>query len=306
MDMHGTLLSSALGVPLHLHCWLPDAPPKAIVQIAHGMVEHAGRYACFAAALNAAGYGVYAHDHIGHGKTASALQQVGHIPEDGFAIMVQDQHRLNTYIRTQHPNLPIIYFGHSMGSLVGQRFIQDHGEDIACAVLSGTAGPMPVQSRLLRLVSGALGHICGMDRRAPFVDKLVFGAYNKAFAPARTRFDWLSRDDRQVDAYINDPYCGAICTYSFFNAFARGLMHLNDARDLAHIPKDLPLLLLSGSDDPVGVHLDKLLAQYQKLGLQDVTLDILPGARHELLNETNRDEVTQAIIRWLDAHLDKE
>ena len=210
-------LATPDGVSLFVYRWLPDGPPKAVVQIAHGLAEHAARYARVAEALTRAGYAVYADDHRGHGRTARTPDELGLFAErDGWKKCIDDLWLINRRIAADHPGVPIVLLGHSLGSFMVQYFISEHGDALAGAVLSASNGkPPPIApiglllARLERLRLGQRGH-------SPVMQALFFGAFNKPFKPARTPFDWLSRDTAEVDKYIADPLCGFESTVQLY------------------------------------------------------------------------------------------
>ncbi|MGI6372044.1 MAG: lysophospholipase [Caldicoprobacterales bacterium] len=293
------------GVIINVHKWgLEEGQAiKGVVQISHGMAEWAYRYDYFAKALNREGYIVYANDHRGHGLTAPSMEDVGYISDnDGFFDKVEDMRELNQLIREEHPSLPVVLFGHSMGSFLSQRYIQLYGSDLVGVILSGSNGK---QGPIINL-GIALAYLemkfKGRRHRSRLLDKLSFGSYNRAFPDNRTKFDWLSRDEKLVDRYIEDPYCGGIFTSSFFYDFLRGLKMITRRKNLEAVPKNLPIYIFSGSMDPVGGFgkgVEKLKEMYETHGLKEVSLVLYPEGRHEMLNEINRDEVIEDIVRWL-------
>jgi alpha-beta hydrolase superfamily lysophospholipase len=294
-------LETSDGVSLFVYRWLPEQPTKAVVQIAHGWAEHAGRYARLAEALCRAGYAVYADDHRGHGRTAKTPADLGYFAEnDGWNRCVQDLWQLNQRIRADHPNTPVVIFGHSLGSFMVQQFLGDHGDAVAAAVLSGTNGRPPATAGLGRNIAKLERLRVGPHGKSPLLQSLFFGAFNKPFEPARTPFDWLSRDPVEVDKYVADPLCGFDSQVQLFLDILRGLPGVADPARQARIPKSLPIYIFRGSRDPVGGNVDQLLNAYHAARLQHVTYKLYPEARHETLNETNRDEVTQDLIAWLD------
>ncbi|NLJ41826.1 MAG: alpha/beta hydrolase [Clostridiales bacterium] len=285
----------------------PNGSAKGVVQIAHGMAEWAFRYDYFAQALNKAGYAVYANDHRGHGLTALSEKDIGYISDnDGFSDMVEDMYELNQFINEKHPDLPVILFGHSMGSFLGQRFVQLYGEDIQGAIFSGSNGKQKPIVNIGIGIAYLEMKLKGRKNKSKLLDRMSFGGYNKAFAPNRTKFDWLSRDEKQVDKYIEDPYCGGIFTSSFFYDFLRGLKLITRKENLRVIPKDLPMYIFGGSMDPVGEFgrgLENLANMYKDLGMYQISFRLYQGGRHEMLNEINRDEVMENIIGWLDKYI---
>ena len=231
-------LATADGVSLFVYRWLPDGPPKAVVQIAHGLAEHAERYARVAEALTRAGYAVYADDHRGHGRTAQTPDDLGLFAErNGWKKCIDDLWLVNRRIAADHPDVPIVLLGHSLGSFMVQYFISEHGDGLAAAVLSASNGkPPPIApiglllARLERLRLGQRGH-------SPVMQALFFGAFNKPFKPARTPFDWLSRDTAEVDKYIVDPLCGFESTVQLYIDLLEGLRETAQPSRQARIPK---------------------------------------------------------------------
>jgi alpha-beta hydrolase superfamily lysophospholipase len=297
------------GAIINVHKWGLDEGRtiKGVVQISHGMAEWAYRYDYFAKALNREGYIVYANDHRGHGLTAPSVEDIGYISDkDGFIDMVEDMQELNQQIREDHPSLPLVLFGHSMGSFLSQKYIQLYGSDLAGVILSGSNGKQGPVINLGIALAYLEMRFKGRRHRSRLLDQLSFGAYNRAFPDNRTRFDWLSRDQKQVNRYIEDPYCGGIFTSSFFYDFLRGIRMVTKGRYLKTVPQNLPIYILSGSMDPVGGFgkgLEELKDMYITHGLKEVSLILYPGGRHEMLNEINRDEVIGDIVSWLNKTL---
>ena len=295
------------GTALFTYRWLPEGPPRAIVQIAHGMAEHAARYARFAEVLTGAGYAVYANDHRGHGQTSPLGPDHGYFADDrGFAKVVADLHVVTEHARAEQPGLPVFLFGHSMGSFLSRAYIADYGAELTGVVLSATAGDQGVLGKVGRGIALAESKALGRRHVSPVMDKLSFGKFNASFKPARTAFDWLSRDDAEVDKYVADPLCGNTFTAGFYVDLLDGLTFIHSASTSARVPKSLPIHLIAGSQDPVGDNtkgVEQVAKQYRKAGIEHVTTRYYLDARHELLNETNRDEIMADIVAWFDAHL---
>ncbi|MFV0258729.1 MAG: lysophospholipase [Acidimicrobiales bacterium] len=301
------------GARIHAVRWLPDAgtPVRGVVQIAHGMAEHVQRYERFGAALTGAGYAVYANDHRGHGRTGELSGTRGYFADGaGFDWVVKDMAELTALVRNEQPGTPVVLFGHSMGSFLSRAYVLRYGDDLAGLILSGTGGPGGRLSKLGLWLAQAEARIRGRRHQSKLLTRMTFGSFNKEFKPNRTDFDWLSRDDAEVDAYAEDPWCGEIFTAGFFTDLFRASGAINDDDVVVSVPKDLPILVVSGDMDPVGGELGEgvidVAEQYKRLGVADVTVELYPGARHELLNETNRDEVTNDILTWLNNHLPKD
>jgi alpha-beta hydrolase superfamily lysophospholipase len=288
------------GVRLMARRWLPAGRPRAVVQIAHGLSEHSARYARLAAALNAAGYAVYANDHRGHGPKA-ATADLGHFADEGgWGKVVGDLWTMNRLIAKEQPRLPIIFLGHSLGSFIGQQFVAEHSDALAGAVYSGSSGKPPAIATLGRLIARAERLRLGKRGKSQLIGQMWFGAYNKPFKPARTEFDWLSRDEKEVDAYVADPLCGFPFSTQLAIDVLDALPGLIAPERLAKIRKDFPVYVFSGESDPVGANIKGLIDALKSAGITRLTTHIYPGARHETLNETNRDEVTRDLIAWLD------
>lgn len=297
------------GTSIAVYKWpAPEqVPAKAVVHIVHGLAEHAGRYERLAQALRQAGYAVYAHDHRGHGLSARGPREFGHFGDsDGFARVVDDLYAVNRQISSELPGVPLVLFSHSFGSFVAQRYIALHGDSVQAAVLSGTtAGSSP----LLRVALG----VAKMERlrvgprsTSALMQQLSFGRYNSEFKPTKTDFDWLSRDAEEVEKYVSDPLCGFAVTTQAWCDLLSAMIGNEDPALRARIPKHLPIYIFSGAVDPTGRASagPKALARaYRRAGLEQVTLRLYPEGRHELINETNRDEVTADLIAWLDAHV---
>jgi len=295
-------LSRADGHAIFTRLWRPDAAPRAVVQIVHGLAEHSARYRRLAEALTRHGYAVYAHDHRGHGPNCPPADLGFFAERDGWRKLLDDTEAVAERIAANHPGLPRAFLGHSMGSFLGQTYIAEHGDALAAAVLSGSSGPPPAILAVGRRLVAFERWRLGPRGKSPLVQALLFGAQNKPFRPARTPYDWLSRDAAEVDKYIADPLCGFALTNQLAADLVGALADLASPALAARIPKTLPIYVFSGARDPVGAKLQGLLDVYRAAGL-DVTAKIYPDARHETLNEINRDEVTRDLISWLDARL---
>lgn len=292
------------GQTLGLRLWDIPAPCGA-VQVVHGLAEHSGRYARLAAALNAAGWAVIAQDVRGHGTTAAAGGEPGHMGgPDAWPRLVADLAAVRAHAATTWPGLPLVLFGHSMGSVLALSALQRPDAGWAAAVLSGPPGMPPPVARL-GLALGRLELLrLGARGRSPLLQALSFGAYARAVPDARTPFDWLSRDPAEVDAYIADPWCGFAASTGSWIALVRGLLAATRRPALAALPRGLPLLIVAGTADPVGQGgraVQALAESLRRGGAVDPVLDLVPGGRHELLNDICRDAVTAGLLSWLSA-----
>ncbi|MBW1898606.1 MAG: lysophospholipase [Deltaproteobacteria bacterium] len=289
--------------------WLPDNEKemKAVVQLSHGMAEHGRRYERFAGELTGSGYGVYINDHRGHGKTAGSVEALGFFAdENGWNLVVEDMHQLTGIIKENHPDLPVFLLGHSMGSFLSRNYIYLYGNKLKGVLLSGTAGDPGLLGAIGILLAKRECKKKGKKTKSPLLDKLSFGSFNKAFKPARTDFDWLSRDDKEVDKYIDDPYCGEVFTAGFYLDLLGGIKAINLKSNTNLVPKDLPMFLFAGDMDPVGKNskgVKQIFKAYEKAGILDVSCKLYNEGRHEMLNETNREEVFSDIIKWLNNHM---
>ena len=280
-------LTSSDGLCIACARWHSRGPARAVVQIAHGMGEHMGRYADTVDALVAAGLTVYANDHRGHGL--SAHSQFGELGRGGFELLVQDMVRLSEIAREENPDLPLLLLGHDMGSFAAQRYVIDHSHEIDGLILSG---------------SGALEGLARAARPETAGSNLL----NAAFEPARTPFDRLCRDQAIVDAFMADPLCFEDLHPDSLVSFLGTAPRLHDPVALGKIRGDLPIYLFSGSEDPVGQQLrglHRLIGRYRDAGLRDIAFDFYPGGRHEMLNEINRRQVQTRLLGWISQTLEK-
>ncbi|MEM1029684.1 MAG: lysophospholipase [Myxococcota bacterium] len=291
------------GGSLHVHQWSPEGPPRAVVHIAHGIGEHAARYARFATALTGLGLVVYAHDQRGHGRSRADGEPYGHWGDgDGFEDCCEDVRGLLAHHAQTHPDLPRVLFGHSGGSLMAQALLARAPHLFDVVALSGTSGPPPPIAAAGRAVAAVEMRRLGPRGESPIIRKLSFDDFNRRFRPNRTEADWLSRDEREVDAYVSDPMCGAPGTVATWRSLLGHLPRLTQAQALANLPRDKPVYLFSGTHDPVGEMgrgVIELVDRYRAAWMTDVTYRLYDGGRHEMLHELNRDEVTEELLAWL-------
>lgn len=298
------------GTSIALYTWpRPAGPIRAAVQIAHGLAEHAGRYDRFAQVLTRAGYAVFASDHRGHGQTVASEHDLGHFADrDGFTRVVEDLYAVNRHVAAVLPHVGRVLFAHSFGSFAVQDYLATHGDSVVAVALSGTDAGRRFLARLGHLVARFERRRRGPRSTSALLQQLSFGSFNEPFAPTRTEFDWLSRDAAEVDKYVHDPRCGFATTTQSFVDLTAGLVRINGRAHRARVPKDLPIYVFAGAEDPVGRNgrgPSTLVAAYGRAGLRHVTLRLYPGARHETLNETNRSEVTSDLLDWLAANVPK-
>ena len=281
----------------------PESDPKAILITTHGMEEHAQRYDEFAEFLNKNDFIVYAHDQRGHGKTAGSIENLGFFAEkNGWQKAMDDLHELVKIAKNESQNLPIFLLGQSMGSFIVRTYISQYSDGINGTILTATAGSAGLLAIAGLLVTNIIMLFKKKNSLSPFLNNLTFGEYNRSFKPNRTDFDWLSRDNEVVDKYIADPYCGTISSVGFYNDLIKGLEHINKLKIAENVRKNLPIKLIAGDKDPLsknGKQVYDVFNMYKKAGIKDIEMKLYPDARHETLNETNKEEIHNDIMLWM-------
>jgi alpha-beta hydrolase superfamily lysophospholipase len=310
-------LTVADGSKLFVRTWKPAGRAAAAVQIVHGMREHSLRYERFATRLCEAGIEVWAADMRGHGLTANLKVNrpekgglLGHCADRrAQARLISDIHRVGLAIREKHPDIPLFLMGHSWGSFLVQSYIENYREPrLAGCMLSGTKGP---GGGALVALDGAFLSLLMLFRKPRSTSRLAAaladGAYKKVFFHvSRTPHDWLTRDESEVEAFVNDPLCGQMPSIAFYRDLALLLRKIYLKKNMARIPRDLPVYVFSGSRDPVGNNGESpktLVEQYTKLGLHDIEFVLYPDARHEMLHETNYEEAQENLLAWIKKHI---
>ncbi len=280
---------------------------RCVLQVVHGMAEYAERYEEFAAYLVERGFVVTGDDHLGHGKSVGQGGKQGYFCEqDPATVLVRDVHRLKKLTEELYPGVPYVLMGHSMGSFITRNYLCRYGTGISGAVIMGTGMQPKAVLDMARLVAGIQKFFCGPMHVSRLLDRLAFGGYGKGITDRRTAFDWLSRDRERVDRYIADPMCGFTFTVNGFGALFELVLRLYSPENLAAVPRELPVFMVSGDADPVGDYGKGVRRAYDSLvaaGLTDIRLKLYPGGRHELLNETNRSQVMQDICRWVEENV---
>lgn len=288
---------------IHAASYLPDGKEvKAVLQIAHGMAEHLERYEPFIDALCDSGIAVYINDHLGHGKSVKNDDELGYFGEkDGWKFFIEDCHELTKIAKSENPDKPYIFFGHSMGSFVARAYSLKYGNELNGAIYCGTAGPNPAAG-LGAVLAGVIAKVKGTHYKSQLIDKIGFGTYNKK-CEGRTNFDWLSRDNEQVDKYIADKYCGFLFTACGYRDLFNLLAYVSEKDWFAGLSKNLPVLIISGEMDPVGEYSKGVEKVYNTLlenGKNNLKKIIYQGARHEILNEKACfDKVCEDVIAWI-------
>ena len=287
--------------------WNPEGEVKAVLQICHGMVEYIKRYDEFAQYLCDQGWYVVGNDHLGHGKSIQAKSEYGFFnARYGNACVIGDIHTLRLRTMKKYPDVPYFMLGHSMGSSLLRQYIQMYGSGLSGAVLMGVVSDhrkaeLLLGKRLCRL----LAVFRGWHYRSKLVDKMVNGPFNKRFKPAHTRADWVTSDRERLEAYVADPLCSFMFTVNAYYSMFSGMISMQRKESVYMIPKNLPILFVSGADDPVGSFgkgVRKVYEKYRAAGIQDVTLRLYTGDRHEILNETDRQQVYEDLAAWLEQH----
>lgn len=292
---------------IHARMCVPDAEPRAIVQIIHGIAEYIGRYDEFMSFLADNGIIAVGTDHLGHGKSIESEEQTGFFAYDnGWDYVVRDEEVLRLAMHENYPELPIIVFGHSMGSFMTRTLLIRYPDAFNAAIISGTGnqGAALVNGGLFmgNLVTG----LRGAHHYSKFLNNLAFGSYNKIYENPKTEYDWLSRDEANVQKYIDDPLCGFIPSCSLFRDMMTGVKFITNKKNLTAMNKDMPVYFMSGDMDPVGEcgkGVQKAYNNFLEVGMKDVSIKLYPGGRHEMLNEINKDEVYTDILAWLDSKI---
>ncbi len=281
----------------------PKGAVKGVVQIAHGMAEYFERYNAFADFLADHGWAVCGEDHLGHGSSVSSADDYGYFSErDGWQNVVRDMFKLTKIMKKNYPEVPYIIFGHSMGSMLARAYVTKCSRFIDGAVFCGTSGGQGGTEGLLTAID--LAKLVQGDRhKAKLFDKLAFGGYNKNIKDRSSDFDWLSRDAANVAKYCNDKRCGFLFTLNGFENLAKVLWYVSNDKWYETYPKYLPTYLIAGAQDPVGDYGRGVLKVFNKLNLNNcnVEMKIFKDARHELLNELNRQEVYEDVLDFIES-----
>lgn len=300
MELQELFYPSADGAhQVHAVLWLPDGQPRGVVQLVHGICEYAERYAPFAQFLADHGFAVCGNDHLGHGQTASGPEEYGYF--ENWHHLVADVYSLRQKMGKKFPGIPYFILGHSMGSFVTRTYLIDHPGTLTGCLISGTGQEGRAMVALGKFLTG-LGDPHKVNK---LFNKLSLGAYNNAFKPVRTSADWICRDETVVDAYLADPLCTFPTTAGMNHAMMIGLQYIADPKNLLKMDKTTPIFFFAGDRDPVGAMgkgVRKVYGWFRDVGCQDVSLKLYPGGRHEMLNETNKDEVFQDVLAWLESH----
>lgn len=295
---------------IHAVKWIPENEIKAVLQISHGMLEHIERYDEFANYMAEHGILATGNDHIGHGNSIINEEYRGFFgEEDGNNVLIEDMHSLMNIMKNEYPDKPYYILGHSMGSFLTRQFITTYGNEVDGVIISGT-GQHPLGIiKFGMLITKLISSFKGWRYRSKFVNYLVIGGNNNKFKPARTKFDWLTRDDDIVDNYILDTRINFIFTLNGFYNMFKGMLVMNEQKNLDNIPVNLPMIFLSGEKDPVGRFGKDVLKAfyiYENLSMKKISMKLYNGDRHEILNELDREQVYEDILMWMNNLLTEE
>ena len=292
---------------IHAIEWIPEGEVRGVLQIAHGMVEFIDRYDRYATFMAEQGFYVVGNDHLGHGKSVTDPSQLGYFAKhDGNFCVLGDMQQLREDTVAKYPDKPYFILGHSMGSFYARQFIEKYGEGLSGAIIMGT-GYQPNSTLDLAIgLTAVFQQARGGHHRSETINNMALGSYNKSFEPARTKNDWLTKDEAIVDAYEANPLNQFMFTVNGYYNMFRGMRYCQRQENLDKIPKDLPVLVVSGANDPVGEFGKgpRMVAEaYRKTGLQDVTLKLYPDDRHEILNELDKEKVDQDLLTWMEERM---
>lgn len=292
---------------IHAIEWVPETDVRGVIQIAHGMVEFIDRYDRFARFMASEGFYVVGNDHLGHGKSVTDESRLGYFAKrDGNFCVLGDMKKLREIAAEKYPNVPYFLLGHSMGSFFSREFIEEYGEGLSGVIIMGTGYQALATLNLGIALTAVLQKIKGGLYRSKTVNNMALGSYNKTFEPSRTKNDWLTKDEAIVDAYEANPLNQFTFTVNGYNNLFRCIRYAERKSNLGKIPKDLPILVVSGQNDPVG-EFGKgptIVAEiYRKTGIKDVTLKLFPGDRHEILNELDKEQVDKYLLDWIETRI---
>lgn len=279
---------------------------KAVLQISHGMIEFIERYDEFATYLVENGYAVVGHDHLGHGSTVNTQDEWGYFVKDNAShIVVEDVYRVTRKIKETFPNTKYILLGHSMGSFIARRYLMTYGSEIDAAIIMGTGSQHKLTVIGGKLIVKIWEIIYGDKHRSKFLEKVMFGTYNKHFSDNQFGKEWLTKDEEIRKSYCNDPACNFLFTLNGNQMILDTLGFIQNQSNIDKIPKNLPILIVAGKDDPVGNYgkgVEHVYNIYKKSGIKDISIRLYENDRHEILNETDREVVYKDIRDWLERH----
>ena len=309
MEIVNRILISNDGHKMYTYFFIPESKPKAILQLVHGLGEHAGRYKEFASKLTNEGFLICADDHRGFGKSTISKEQIGHIADNkGYELIIEDLKHLMLNTKTDYPNIPYFMMGHSMGSFLTRGFLIEYYKELDGAIIMGTRGKLKGIEKFGKTIAKIQKSIFGGRKRAKLIDKLSVGGYGKKYFPNdNSPLAWLTSDKEEIKKVIEDEYFSdkpaSVETYiQLFKLIDK----ISDSKNYSSMNKDFPILLISGDKDPVGgmgEGVKWVYDMYKSLEFNDITLSFYKDGRHEILNDIQREDVTKEIISWLNSHI---
>lgn len=295
---------------LHVIIWKPEGNVRAILQISHGMTEHIDRYDRMARYLTKNDILVIGNDHLGHGKTAKDKDELGYFPTKELSkTVVDDLYKVSQKIQAAYPDVPFFLMGHSMGSFMARRYMMTYGDGLDGAILMGTGSQSNIALEAAKIIDSALILLMGERFRSKLMLYLAFGSYNKRIRPLRSNNDWLSRDAERVTKYDDDPYAGFAFTLNGYRVLFDVLSYIQDKKHIQNLPKNVPVLFLSGAEDPVGHYgadIPKICQEWKRAGVKNIRMKLYNEDRHELLNELDYEQVQKDILRFLEKYISKK
>lgn len=307
MKRHFTYPSRDGVTQIHAIEWKPEGEVRAVLQLCHGMVEYIDRYDAFAQFMEERGFYVVGHDHLGHGASVRSDEYHGFFHETkGNEYVIGDIHKLRVETQKQYPDVPYFMLGHSMGSFLIRQYMKTYGTGLAGVIVMGTGNQPGAVVFAGKLLCRIIAAFKGWDYRSRLVDNMAFGSYNKKFEPARTSRDWLTKDEKIVDAYLANPWCSFTFTVNAYYQMFRGMQMIAKKENLEKIPKSLPVFFVAGADDPVGnfgKSVRQVYEKYKACGIQDVSIRLYESDRHEILNETDRESVYKDLADWMEERI---
>lgn len=288
---------------IHAVEWAPDGKPAAVLQIAHGVTEHILRYEAFAEYMTKKGFIVVGNDHLGHGTSiAEGGRPMYFGPAGSWDWVAQDFYTCKLLTEKKYPDIPYTVLGFSLGSFLVRTYLIQHPGEADAAILVGTGQISSVEISVAKLLTNREAQKTGEENPNPVIKKLAFENYNKFFSPNRTEFDWLCSDDESLDEYIADPLRGDIMSAGLFREMLNGMTFTAKLKNMKKMDKNMPVLLVSGDRDPVGAYGKGVLAvcrKFKKAGINDISMKLYPGLRHNVLGENCREEVYRDLYHWL-------
>jgi len=290
----------------NIHCalWMPKTKEfTGILQISHGMVEYIERYSTFAEYLNQRGFIVVGHDHLGHGKSVISESHWGYFAEKSAdEILIRDMHKMRILMQKRYPDVPYFMLGHSMGSFLLRKYLTRYPNGLRGAIIMGTGVKNNLELRTAMSLCSSMAVLKGWNYRSALLQKMVFSSNNKKFEDENNTNSWLTRDQKIVEDYTADPRCSFVFTLNGFHTLFSVIYHGNRKKNIQKLPIELPMLLISGEDDPIGAYgvgIKKLYHLYRRAGITDITYRLYKEGRHEILNELDKETVFSDIYKWL-------